>query len=299
MKKLLLLLFISSQLFSQKINFKGKLLDKETNEPVVYANISFIKANNGTSSLEDGTFNLKIDKTLLNKKVHISCLNYKDTIVLAKEIHNKRLYLQPKNFELDEIIISKKVDRELLVDKYKRKDLNSGFGSNINIPWIVTKYFKYDSIYIRTPYLKNVVIHTRKNRKSKSGKFRLRIFSIDSTDNKPKDDLINNQIIFNVEKRKKIVQIDLSKYDIEIPKEGLYIGFEWLYLEENFYDVKITKKNGKKVNYNVTHISPILKGKIEKNKTTWVFSQGKWHKLKFIHNKNKTITPAISLTLSN
>jgi len=299
MKKIIILLFISLQVSSQSINFKGKLLDKLTREPVVYANISFLKINTGISSLEDGTFSLEIDKKLLIEKVHISCLSYKDTIVLAKDMLNKTIYLQPEIFELDEIVISKKVDRELVVDKYSKKEINSGFGSQKKSPWIVTKFFKYDSIYAQTPYLKNVMLHVGKVRRARAGKFRLRFFSVDTLTKKPKKDLLSHEIIINVKKRNELLKFDLSKYDIEIPKEGFFVGFEWLYLPNNFYEIKIRKKNSKKIDYLITSISPFLKGKIEKDKTTWCFSQGEWHKIKFLKKKDETIIPAISLTLTN
>ena len=67
MKKIVLILFISFQGFSQTINFKGKLLDFETKNPIIYANISFLKSNIGISSTEKGIFNLEIDKKLLNQ----------------------------------------------------------------------------------------------------------------------------------------------------------------------------------------------------------------------------------------
>ena len=201
MKKLIFLFFISSQMFSQNVQFKGKLLDKNTNEPIAYANISFVKTNLGISSQVNGVFNLEIDKQLLQEKVHISCLNYKDTILLAKQLQQKTLFLQPKSFELNEIIISKKVDRELVIDKYKRKELNSGFGALKNSPWIVTKFFDYNMEYKKTPYLKNVTFYIGEFPKAKSGKFRVRFFSVDSLTSKPKDDFIQNQIIVNVKKR--------------------------------------------------------------------------------------------------
>ncbi|MDP5105513.1 MAG: carboxypeptidase-like regulatory domain-containing protein [Polaribacter sp.] len=159
MKKLIFFLFISVQVFSQQVIFKGKLVDMETKEPIVYANISFLKTNAGISSLEDGTFNLEIDKKLLQEKVHISCLNYKDTIVLANNLFKKTLFLQPKSFELKEVVISKKVDRELEVDTYKRRDIKATFGGNQSNPWTVAKFFKYRKEYKEKPYIKELSVY--------------------------------------------------------------------------------------------------------------------------------------------
>ena len=65
MKKLIFFLFISAQLFSQQVIFKGKLVDKETKLPIVYANISFLNSDKGISSKENGEFEILIDKKLL------------------------------------------------------------------------------------------------------------------------------------------------------------------------------------------------------------------------------------------
>ena len=93
MKKLLFFLFISTQLFSQRINFEGKLVDAKTQEPIVYANVSFLNSDKGISSNEDGTFLMNLNKKYLDSKVHISCLNYKDTVVVAKDLYKKTLFL--------------------------------------------------------------------------------------------------------------------------------------------------------------------------------------------------------------
>jgi hypothetical protein len=299
MKKLLLLLFISSQLFSQKINFKGRLLDKETKKPVVYANISFLKSNAGISSLEDGTFNLNIDKKLLNKKVHISCLNYKDTIVLAKEIHNKTLYLQPKNFELDEIVISRKADRELVVDKYRRKHIKATFGGIQSNPWIVAKFFKFKKEYGQTPYLKDLSVYFGAMIIRKKSKFRIRLFKIDTLTGKPSEDLVKEPIIAYSRKIDGKVKIDISKYDIEFPAEGFFVGLERVHIPYNFYEYNYTMEGSKK-KYRAKAVAPSF-GAVYTKDTTYNFSRGSWKKFYSPQSfyEGNQIQPAISLTLSN
>ena len=94
-KKVFFLLILTSQVFSQKGSFKGTLLDAKTREPVVYANISFLETTKGISSIEDGTFSMYIEQKYLNGKVHISCLNYKDTIIKASALNTNVLFLKP------------------------------------------------------------------------------------------------------------------------------------------------------------------------------------------------------------
>jgi len=299
MKKLLLLLFVSSQSFSQTINFNGKLLDKETNKPVVYANISFLKSNTGISSLEDGIFNLEIERKLLKEKIHISCLNYKDTVVLASNLQNKTLFLQPKSFKLDEVVISRKVDREIVIDKYKRRDIKSSFVSTRGHPWIITKYFPYTKEYKNTPYLKEVWVYFGSLLNRKKSKFRIRFYKKEKETGKPSNDIIREGIIAFSRKIDGKVKVDVSKYDIEFPKEGFFVGLERLNIPYNFYEYSYTKEGSRK-KYVSKSLAPSFGATYTKD-SIHMYSKGKWRDF-YIPQKfyeGYQIQPAISLTLSN
>jgi hypothetical protein len=299
MKNTIFLLFICSQTYAQTINFKGKLLDKETNKPVVYANISFLKTNIGISSLEDGSFNLEIDKKILQEKVHISCLNYKDTIVLAQSLFQKTLFLQPKSFELKEVVISKKVDRELEVDTYKRRDIKATFGGRQSNPWTVAKFFKYREEYKETPYIKDLSVYFGAMIVREKSKFRVRLFKIDTITGFPSEDLVHKEIIAYSKLLNGKVKIDVSKYDIEFPKEGFFVGLERLHIPNNFYEYKYTMQGSKK-KYTAKAVAPSF-GAVYTKDSTFHFSSGKWKKFYYPHKdyEGNQIQPAISLTLSN
>lgn len=262
----------------------------------MYANISFLKANTGISSDENGTFNLSIDKKLLNEKVHISCLNYKDTIVFAKELQKKILFLEPKKIELDEIVISKKVDREIVVSKIKKRKVNL-IGTFKN-PWTVARFFDFNREYEETPYLKKIFIFLSKYDRRKA-KIRIRIFSKDSITGLPKDDLVKENLIVDVTKKQRKIDFDMSRYDIEIPKTGFFIALERLHIPYNFYEDIFKYKD--KPDEKVTRVAPDFGGVLVANEYSYTYIKGKWKSFK--HNissfKGKTLVPAISLTLSN
>ena len=88
----LLCILITATANSQDIVFKGQLLDASTKDPVVYANLSFLDTEKGISSNEDGTFRMYLNQKYLSGKIHISCLNYQDTIVQASTFQNSVLY---------------------------------------------------------------------------------------------------------------------------------------------------------------------------------------------------------------
>ncbi|OSY87903.1 hypothetical protein WH52_07625 [Tenacibaculum holothuriorum] len=298
--RVFLFLLISFSIQSQTILLKGKLIGEVSKEPVVYANISFLEKNKGISSDEEGSFSLEIDKELLQERVHISCLNYNDTIVLASDLQNKILKLKPKNIELEEVVLTKKVEREFVVDKYRRKDIKSGFGARQRNPWIVTKYFKPNKKHENTPYVKNVIVYFTSITGRRKSKFRIRLFKIDSITGNPSDDIIKENIIAHSRVRDGKVEIDVSKYNIEFPEEGFFVGLERLHIPFNFYEYSYTMEGKGRKKYVAKAVSPTFGAAYTKD-TIRIFSKGKWRKYFYPKEfyKGNSIQPAISLTLSN
>ena len=52
----------SLQAIAENVNFWGKLVDKNTNAPIIYANISFLETNRGITTTEVGTFIMNLPK---------------------------------------------------------------------------------------------------------------------------------------------------------------------------------------------------------------------------------------------
>lgn len=299
MRVFLFLCFVSITAFSQTVVLKNKVIDAYTNDPVAYANISFLNENVGVSSDENGHFSLQINKKILKSKVHVSCLNYKDTVVLASVLQSESLKLQPKLYELEEVIISKKADRELVVDEYKRRDIKASFGGRKGSPWIVTKYFPYKSEYKNFPFLKSVTIYFTSFLSRKKAKFRVRFFKVDEKTGKPSEDILKESLIVDVKKTTGKTEVDVSKFNIEFPKEGFFVGLERIHIPYNFHKIKYTKQGSRK-KYKDTIVAPDF-GAIYTKDSTWVKSSGKWVKHYFPQEfyKGNALKPAISVTLSN
>jgi hypothetical protein len=261
----------------------------------VYANLSFLKSNKGVSSNKNGTFSMNLSKKYLEYQVHISCLNYKDTIVLASTIQNNRLHLSPNVFKLDEVFL-KKDTKQVIVDNIKRKNVKDGFYGSRKFPWVVTKFFSNTKEYTITPFVKSVEIHYAKMSSHKA-KYRLRFYKNEK--GKPGSDLVIESIIVLKEKKDKSNTVDLYKYNIQMPKEGFYMGLERLNIPYNFQEFEavdhITKEKSTK-----TSVLPMFGGTRTINNGAWFFQNGTWRNLKLAkHKDNSSLVPAISLTLSN
>tara|TARA_R110002049_G_scaffold25194_6_gene88593 strand:- start:1634 stop:2512 length:879 start_codon:yes stop_codon:yes gene_type:complete len=292
MNKLIFFLLISSQLFGQKINFSGKLLDLDTKEPVVYANISFLNSNKGISSQENGAFNLLIDKKYLESKIHISCLNYKDTIVNAKDLHKNTLFLKPISEVLEEIILTKKIERSVTLDEVKKK-VEAVHTSGMRM---IAKYFPSSKKTECCNYISTIEIHFSK-RHSKQSKFRFRIFNKDEKTGLPKDDLLKVNLPLVLKEGELKLTVNLEAYDIEMPKDGLFVAFEKLFIPFNEYGEDVNNPEAE------TYYSPVVgftKYPKKKENMLYLYVKGKWQKSPLTKIKHfKKYAPAISVTLTN
>ena len=86
MKKFYLLILLLGISFSQDIKFLGTILDTETKEPIIDANVVFIGSDFGSASDSNGNFSV----TNLEKQEYeilISAIGYKDIIASVNLIN--------------------------------------------------------------------------------------------------------------------------------------------------------------------------------------------------------------------
>lgn len=106
MKKIFFLLLICNLAWSQNIKLSGIVRDSETMELLPFVNIVFDDSNQsqttGSITNENGEFtiNRKVNKVVF------SHINYEPLTVTLQEKTNE-IFLKPKNYILDEIIVSK------------------------------------------------------------------------------------------------------------------------------------------------------------------------------------------------
>ena len=292
-KKTFLLFFLTTQVFSQQVSFKGTLLDAKTKAPIVYANISFLETTKGISTTEQGTFTMYIDQKYIKGKIHISCLNYKDTVVNATLINNKILLMQPRQNQLEEVVLTKRVNRTFLQDQVKKK-VHGVHSAGMRM---MGKYFPSDKKNKYCNYISKVVLYFSK-RHNKKAKFRVRVFSKNENTGLPNDDLLNVNLPVIIEEGQLSAEVDLSNCNIEMPKNGVFIAFEKLFIPFNEYGKKQSESDGEVL------YAPIIgftKYKYKRPKErTYYYVKGKWVKSALNQVKGfKKWAPAISLTLTN
>jgi hypothetical protein len=271
---------------------KGVVVD-ENNNPIPYVNIWVENENIGTTSDEKGEY--IINDLLKNKKLIFSVIGFEKTIIDNSDA--QKVVLKTIVYQLDSVVISKlKNTKELeILDSKKRFYLPE---PQI-YPWILARKFNLNQDNKDIKYLKNIIFYT--NSEIDSGNFRARIFNVNK-EGFPNDDIVYEEIIIKVKKgRSKTIQ-DVSKYKIEIPDEGIIIGFESLSTENNKYFQKGNIENTKKL-VETINFGPHILYFFDDKEESFTY-RGRWIKQSYKDNNNsenrlKVTTPAINLILTN
>lgn len=213
--------------FSISAQIKGVVKDSISGKPIPYVNIWIENENIGTTSEENGTFSLDASK---EKRFVFSALGYQTKIISAKDA--ALIMLPEKALELNEIVIKKrKIEKEMVIGDFKSIRLNSGVTNtgqeNVHV-W--SKFIRFNEKIKECPFIKSIEFVTESS--VKNAMLRIRVFNI-TKDGTPIDDAIDEDVLVSIKKGYKNNVVDLAKYNINIPEEGILIGFECLKLEQN------------------------------------------------------------------
>lgn len=303
----LLLLLLSTCIYSQ---IKGIVLD-ESNKPIPYVNIWVENENIGTTSNEDGTFNINAsnDKTLVFSSIGFISLK-------TKVETGQNVVLQIAVQQLKEVLIQTRTEKEKIeLNKFNEKEITSFHFAN-NRPTIVAKFIQNSSVIEKHPFLKKITFLS--NCQTPTAKIKIRFYDV-AIDGNPGEDYSSDNVIVSVKKGKRSVTLDLSDKNISIPKEGLFLAFEWMIIDENKYiynytlDSNNVKQIGalydpkKKIYTDGQDYQPYIGTVRSDESLSWHFIGGKWNKIikrpESNNRKNRYTgtTPdlAVNLTLTN
>lgn len=266
---LLFLALISLNGFGQ---ISGIVKDSVSGEAIPYVNIWIENKEIGTSSDKDGRFTINDedkDATLVFSAVGYTTKKEKCTTA------NQPVYLIPKVTELPEVVVSNRQHSETyVIGSIKRSQIKSNFGAN-DKPWIVAKFFPYETKYAKTPFLKSIRFSS--DSKTSGAIVNVRLYD-KGEDGKPGNYLTSENILVTVPKGKKIVTVNLEEYHISFPSNGFFIGFERLIIGKNRYVVEYTEEGDKtRKKYFENFYAPgIGFSLVNTNHNSWLFSRGNW-----------------------
>ena len=277
--------------FSISAQTKGVVKDSLTGKPISYVNIWVENENIATTSEEGGTFSIPVNG---NKNLIFSALGYEKKTIKASQA--TVVFMSSKAFDLDEVVISNSIGTKQRVIGQTENTVAQAFD---NGPRIDVKYFPYNPSYNKTKYLKKATIYT--DSRIEDATLKLRFFRVNAN-GFPGEEMLKKDLIVSVKNGTKNNKIDLSDYNLVMPKNGLFVGFEKLMIEKNKKEKTVTD-----LNTNTTQIQkiyyPLVLYNFVEREALFTFSGGKWHKqvneTKASPQKIKVYEPAINLILTN
>jgi hypothetical protein len=229
-KQIIFIAFISNTIYGQNI-----VLDKSTLKPLSFVNIYEKNNKIGFYSSTEGYF--ETPKTLLQSDTLIfSFLGYNLKQISIKEINkNDTIFLEATPLLLDEITIVSKIKntkyklQKLGIVKNKSNHRQCILSTASKIAVYIPNNTNKRKTYIENLIYKNLIVSYRtpiyrtkiKNRVVT----RLQLYNVNPFTNKPNKPMINDDIIITINKNGDI-NYDISKYNIELPLNGVFIVLE-------------------------------------------------------------------------
>jgi hypothetical protein len=267
---------------------RGVVKDSLTGQPIPYVNIWVENENVATTSEEDGTFSIAVNK---DKNLIFSALGYEKKTLKAAQVGQVLLF--SKAFALDEVVISNSIGTKQNVIGLTENTVAQAFD---NGPRIDVKFFPYQAEYKKTPYLKRVTVYT--DSRIEDATVKLHFYKVDAN-GYPGDELLQKELIVKVKNGTKINKIDLSDFGLVMPKNGLFVGFEKLMIEKNKKEKTVINPVTKEAQIQRTYYPLMLYNYVERD-FLFTFSGGKWSKqTDDASGKVRVYEPAIHLTLTN
>lgn len=285
---LVLLLLISVTVMAQ---VKGIVVD-ESGKPIPYVNIWVENENNSTTSEENGEFTINCQP---NKNLIFSALGYEKKTVKVAE--SEKVILKINAFELSEVVIAKRFEtRQIEIGKVKIES----YQAFENGPRIDAKFFPYDTKYKKTKYIKQVAIITDSQLESSS--FKIHFYGV-NPDGSPGEELLKKDYLVSVKKGVKKCYFNVVDFNLRLPKNGIFVGFEKLIIEKNKLEKEVVDSNTKATAIQKMYFPYVLYNYVERD-FIYTFSGGKWNKqtkqdIANPSDKIRVYEPAINLILTN
>ncbi len=219
-------------LFSQS-NFQSVIVDVISKKPIPYCNV-YVKGKIGSVSNEKG-------QCFLN----LSGIDYKDTVVISNLIYytkkiplrllsqrekNDTVFLTPKTNLLPEILVMDKPYK--VVEKGVKK---VKFMTDRNCTYRPAKYVHEEfAVFIKNDFSKRKIALLESVRcyvidsTTEGSLFRVKVYNVNQEKMIPGKPLLLDNVLQRHPMTNGWVEVDLSAYNIKMPKEGLFVSIEYV-----------------------------------------------------------------------
>lgn len=272
--------FILSQ---QKI----KILDAENNSPIPYTKIIFDDGSYRNTE-NDGSIEIFPNENF----IEIQSFGYENLKVSEKK---PSYFLTPKFKNIDEVIIEKPLQKKFLKIGNIKKEMNSQSFVSSKTTWTVANYIENKENYNKFKFIKSIKFYSKVEKINKNATINLLLYK--NEDGRPSEEIWKSFIV-ECKPGKNITTKDFNS-PILFPKEGIFIGFEWIINDENSFEKKViyNTKDEKKQNTLYKYNNPFVYSQKSEINLIFLKSKNIWKKFNEISNKeNRTLSIEIVLS---
>jgi hypothetical protein len=273
--------------FGQDIVLKGKVIDQKTNAAIAYSVAEIMALKTGAYSDSTGKFVISVPEKNIGDSIEFYSLGYerkKFRISDLTKVEGNVIELKPTYVNLNEIVVIprevKTVRLGITSKKPERCEISTIFGGQ-NGQFIPNKdkelgFVKAVSFYITKIGCPNAP-------------FRVRIYGRDKQTDGPGADLLDKNVIVSNNKGAGWFTVDISKYGIDFPKDGMFVMMELVYSGDQYYfDLKrtLTSEDGKPEKKIKLHLYGQSLGKVNKQPESGNWARGlgdKWYQSNRYH----------------
>jgi len=235
----ILILLLENSIYSQ--TYEGKIIDD--NQIVIsYANISFNDSQNnyfGWTTNENGTFSIESSILKNVDSIHISRIGFYTKTLSIKDLKTNEyseIHLMKKEYNIAEVVVND--------NKVKTKVKTIGNHKNKSNAGDFFPYLKEIALFIPNKEQKEGIINNINvkltNKINTVLPVRVHVYSVKKLNEGPKNELLKEMVLATTKNNNgRWISADISNQRIVFPKEGVFIGFE--FLPPN--DLNITEKN--------------------------------------------------------
>jgi len=191
----------------------------ESNQPLAFCSLVYLKQNKGTYTDSLGQFLLpKHGQSKLNDSIYISYIGYEaQTLSLQNFKNGDTVFLKKQAYPLKEIqILPTEYEKVKFKNKGNSDLFHSGSGNSV---------MAYHIDHHHGGYLKKVTFFVRATGTQSRTALRISRRTPVYSNN---THLLDTNLIIKIKKGNRRITFDLSKYYIKIPEEGLLVGLEFI-----------------------------------------------------------------------
>jgi hypothetical protein len=225
-------LFLSSCAFSQ-IEVIGKVISKNSGEPVAYANIGILNSNIGTISNSNGSFSLIVPQQYAEDTIIFSALGFQKNFFIVHQLSkNESIVLEENIIQLKTVTVEGSREKNRIFElgnpsvKGGVIETDTAYAGRSVALLINNKGRMHQPNFEFPAYLQSARIRIYRNNLS-AFKFRVRIQNVDSSTGLPGADILQESIISQSEMRNGWLEFDFSRLNVII-SAPFFLTFEQL-----------------------------------------------------------------------